>query len=97
MNGRDYHFVDRASFERMIAAGDFLEYAEVYGNYYGTSKRWIETELAGDHDVLLEIDWQGAQQVRSALSRHGRDLHPSPLARGAAPAPGSRAAPTPRR
>ena len=49
----------------MIAAGDFLEHAQVYGNYYGTSRRWIESELAGDHDVLLEIDWQGARQVRA--------------------------------
>jgi guanylate kinase len=65
VDGRDYHFIDRASFEKMIEAGDFLEYANVYGNYYGTSKRWIENELAGDHDVLLEIDWQGARQVRS--------------------------------
>ncbi len=65
VNGRDYHFVNRASFERKIAEGEFLEYASVYGNYYGTSKRWIENEIAGDHDVLLEIDWQGAQQVRN--------------------------------
>jgi guanylate kinase len=64
VNARDYHFVDRATFESMIAAGDFLEHADVYGNYYGTSRRWIESELAGDHDVLLEIDWQGAAQVR---------------------------------
>jgi guanylate kinase len=63
-DGRDYHFIDRARFEQMIAAGDFLEYADVYGNYYGTSRVWIERELAGDHDVLLEIDWQGAAQVR---------------------------------
>lgn len=63
-NGRDYRFVERAEFEAMIAAGDFLEHANVYGNYYGTSKRWIEQELAGDHDVLLEIDWQGARQLR---------------------------------
>ena len=48
----------------MIAAGEFLEHADVHGNYYGTSRRWIEAELAGDHDVLLEIDWQGARQVR---------------------------------
>ena len=48
----------------MIAADDFLEYADVYGNYYGTSRRWIESELEGDHDVLLEIDWQGARQVK---------------------------------
>jgi guanylate kinase len=67
VNGRDYHFVDRATFETMIAAGDFFEHANVYGNYYGTSKRWIETELAGDHDVLLEIDWQGAAQVRKLI------------------------------
>lgn len=65
VDGRDYHFVERPTFEKMIAAGDFLEHASVYGNYYGTSKRWIERELAGDHDVLLEIDWQGAQQLRA--------------------------------
>jgi guanylate kinase len=63
-DGREYHFVDRAKFEAMIAAGDFLEHANVYGNYYGTSRRWIEEQIAGDHDVLLEIDWQGAAQVR---------------------------------
>jgi guanylate kinase len=63
--GREYHFIDRGKFEGMIASGDFLEHANVYGNYYGTSRRWIESELAGDNDVLLEIDWQGARQVRS--------------------------------
>lgn len=63
-DGREYHFVERSAFEKMIAAGDFLEHADVYGNYYGTSRRWIEDELEGDHDVLLEIDWQGARQVR---------------------------------
>jgi len=63
-DGVDYHFVDRARFESMIAAGDFLEHARVHDNYYGTSKSWIEREIAGDHDVLLEIDWQGAAQVR---------------------------------
>lgn len=64
-DGRDYRFVTREAFESMIAAGAFLEHANVYGNYYGTSKRWIEKELAGDHDVLLEIDWQGARQLRA--------------------------------
>ena len=64
VDGVNYHFVDRSKFEAMIAADDFLEYADVYGNYYGTSRRWIERELSGDHDVLLEIDWQGARQVR---------------------------------
>jgi guanylate kinase len=63
-DGREYHFVDKPAFEKMIAAGDFLEHANVYGNYYGTSKRWIEEQISGDHDVLLEIDWQGAAQVR---------------------------------
>jgi guanylate kinase len=63
-DGREYHFVDKPRFEAMIAAGEFLEHADVYGNYDGTSRRWIERELAGDHDVLLEIDWQGARQVR---------------------------------
>lgn len=69
VEGREYHFVSRAAFEEMIAAGDFLEHADVYGNYYGTSRRWIESELAGDHDVLLEIDWQGAMQVRKLFPR----------------------------
>jgi guanylate kinase len=64
LHGREYHFVTRPAFERMIASDDFLEHANVFGNYYGTSRRWIEEQLAGEHDVLLEIDWQGAQQVR---------------------------------
>jgi guanylate kinase len=63
-DGREYHFVERTAFEGMIASGDFLEHANVYGNYYGTSRKWIEQELEGDHDVLLEIDWQGARQVK---------------------------------
>jgi guanylate kinase len=65
LEGREYRFLTREAFEAMIAAGDFLEYADVYGNYYGTSRAWIEGELAQGHDVLLEIDWQGARQVRS--------------------------------
>ena len=64
VEGVDYYFVSREQFEKMIGAGEFLEHANVYGNYYGTSKRWIDQSLAGDHDVLLEIDWQGARQVR---------------------------------
>ena len=67
-DGREYHFIAREAFERMIAAGEFLEHANVYGNYYGTSRKWIERELAGDHDVLLEIDWQGARQVRKLFA-----------------------------
>jgi len=63
-DGRDYHFVNRERFEIMLAAGEFLEHAEVYGNYYGTSKGSISRDLNAGHDVLLEIDWQGAEQVR---------------------------------
>ena len=68
-HGKHYHFVDKAAFEKMIASADFLEHANVYGNYYGTSRKWIEGQLDGDHDVLLEIDWQGAAQVRKLFPR----------------------------
>jgi guanylate kinase len=64
-NGREYHFVDATEFHAMIARQEFLEWAEVHGNFYGTSKTWIADQLAADRDVLLEIDWQGAQQVRA--------------------------------
>jgi guanylate kinase len=64
-NGREYHFVDAAEFQAMLARQEFLEWAEVHGNFYGTSKKWIADQLAADSDVLLEIDWQGAQQVRA--------------------------------
>jgi guanylate kinase len=63
-NGRDYHFVSREQFQIMQADGEFLEHAEVYGNYYGTSKGGITHNLNAGHDVLLEIDWQGAGQIR---------------------------------
>ena len=59
-----YHFVSRETFMAMAKNGDFLESAEVYGNLYGTSQSWIEMKIAGGHDILLEIDWQGAAQVR---------------------------------
>ncbi len=62
--GREYHFVDQAQFQRMIANGDFLEHAQVYGNFYGTSQRWLEQTLNAGLDVFLTIDWQGGQQVR---------------------------------
>ena len=64
-NGREYHFVDTSEFRAMIDRHDFLEWAEVHGNFYGTSQKWIADQLAAGIDVLLEIDWQGAQQVRS--------------------------------
>lgn len=63
-NGVHYHFVTREAFLEMLGQGAFLESAEVYGNHYGTSQHWIEAERARGHDVLLEIDWQGAAQVR---------------------------------
>jgi guanylate kinase len=63
-NGREYHFVSVEEFLKMREAGDFLESAEVHGNYYGTSRRWIEETMASGRDVILEIDWQGARQVR---------------------------------
>ena len=64
-DGRDYHFVDRQRFEQMLAEGEFLEHAEVYGNFYGTSKGSITRDLNAGRDILLEIDWQGADQVKS--------------------------------
>jgi guanylate kinase len=63
-NGRDYHFVAAEEFERMRANGEFLETARVHDNFYGTSKRTVEKECAGGFDVVLEIDWQGAAQIR---------------------------------
>jgi guanylate kinase len=65
VDGVNYHFVSREQFTDMAKRGDFLESAEVYGNFYGTSQSWISQEIAKGHDILLEIDWQGAAQVRS--------------------------------
>jgi guanylate kinase len=67
VNGVDYHFVSVEAFREMAARGEFLESAEVYGNYYGTSQAWIAGEIASGHDILLEIDWQGAAQVRKCF------------------------------
>lgn len=64
VNGVHYHFVSIDEFRDMLNSGDFLESAEVYGNYYGTSQPWIEAQIQAGHDILLEIDWQGAAQVR---------------------------------
>ena len=63
INGVNYHFIDRAEFTNMIDRGEFLELAEVFGNLYGTSQRWVEETLIAGRDVILEIDWQGAQQI----------------------------------
>ena len=62
--GVNYHFTDRESFLKLVADGRFLEHAEVFGNLYGTSADWVEQKLAEGLDVILEIDWQGAVQVR---------------------------------
>jgi guanylate kinase len=67
VDGRHYHFVAAEKFEQMAGAGDFLESALVHGNRYGTSRRWVEEQLAGDTDIVLEIDWQGASQVRRLM------------------------------
>jgi len=66
-DGVDYNFVTLEAFDQRIAAGRFLEYAEVFTNKYGTSRDWVEAELAKGIDVILEIDWQGARQVREQL------------------------------
>ncbi|MGE0080447.1 MAG: guanylate kinase [Thiohalomonadaceae bacterium] len=66
-DGREYHFVDVARFKAMVAEGAFLEYAQVFDNFYGTSRAAIQDQLAAGLDVILEIDWQGARQVRAAM------------------------------
>ena len=65
VDGKDYHFVSRDAFLAMAKHGDFVESAEVYGNLYGTSQSWISKEMHDGRDILLEIDWQGAVQVRN--------------------------------
>ena len=65
-NGREYNFTNREEFKRMIAAGEFLEHAEVFGNYYGTARKSLDEARLGGHDLLLDIDVQGAAQVRAS-------------------------------
>ncbi|MDH5408409.1 MAG: guanylate kinase [Gammaproteobacteria bacterium] len=67
-NGVHYHFTDIPTFEKMVAESAFLEHARVFDNYYGTSQAGIEAELAAGRDVILEIDWQGAEQVRKQMA-----------------------------
>ncbi|MGD8886497.1 MAG: guanylate kinase [Gammaproteobacteria bacterium] len=64
VHGEHYYFVDQQTFEQMRDAGEFLEYAQVFDNYYGTSRQSVEDTLKRGSDVILEIDWQGAQQIR---------------------------------
>ena len=66
-DGIDYHFVDADTFERMLKAGEFLESATVHGNMYGTGQKWVEQQRAKGIDIVLEIDWQGAKQVRKLI------------------------------
>ena len=65
--GRDYHFISVDEFKRLRDAGEFLEHAQVFDNFYGTGRAQVEALRAAGHDVILEIDWQGARQVRQAL------------------------------
>ena len=67
--GREYHFLPLAEFQELAQRGEFLESARVFDNYYGTSRPFVAEQLADGHDVLLEIDWQGAQQVRRGMPR----------------------------
>ncbi len=73
-NGREYYFTSREEFERMIAEGKFLEHAEVFGNYYGTARQSLEDARRQGHDLLLDIDVQGAAQVRGDDARGGEHL-----------------------
>ena len=66
-HGHDYFFVDKPEFQRMAAAGEFLEHAQVFDNHYGTARKVVEDLMAAGRDVLLEIDWQGAAQVRKLM------------------------------
>ena len=66
-DGINYFFVDKTEFEKLRDNGKMLEWAEVFGNYYGTSKEWVEKELAKGFDIILEIDWQGAEQIRKSF------------------------------
>ena len=65
--GVNYHFIDQNTFKEMLSQNMFLEHAEVFGNWYGTSKTWVNDTLQQHQDVILEIDWQGAQQIRKQL------------------------------
>ena len=65
-NGQSYYFISKEEFQKKMDEGDFLESAEVFGNYYGTSKEWVSEKLNKGHDVMLELDWQGALQVKKS-------------------------------
>ncbi len=87
IDGVHYHFVDEPEFHARKAAGEFLEHAHVHGNWYATSATWLASEVAAGHDVLLEIDWQGASRCAAWSPSALTDLHPAAVARDAAGAP----------
>ena len=72
VDGRDYYFKGRAEFEAMVAAGEMLEHAEVFGNFYGSPKGPVEAAMAEGRDTLFDIDWQGGQQIRNSVL--GKDV-----------------------
>ncbi len=67
INGKDYNFVSQDEFKALIEQNAFLEHAQVFDNFYGTSQTWVEQELEAGRDVILEIDWQGAEQIRQQM------------------------------
>jgi guanylate kinase len=69
VHGRHYHFIDRKKFDQMVKAGELLEYAEVFGNFYGTPKKPVESALKAGRDVLFDVDWQGTKQLRKHAPR----------------------------
>lgn len=73
VNGRDYHFLSVAEFERRVAAGEFLEHALVHGNHYGTLRQTVQENLSAGHDVLMDVDIQGAAQIRANADARMRD------------------------
>jgi len=82
VDGVNYHFVELEQFQAMLGDSAFLEQAEVFGNFYGTSQTWVEDTLASGLDVILEIDWQGAQQVKT-LMPHTRGIYILPPSQAA--------------
>ena len=79
VDGEHYHFVDQTTFGDMLDRGDFLESAQVFGNHYGTSETWVRDQLCRGANVVLEIDWQGARQVRESIPSVGIFVLPPSL------------------
>lgn len=69
VDGKDYHFISIADFQNMIKNNEFIEYAKVYGNYYGTSKKFISSQLNSNKHMVIEIDWQGAVQIKNIFNK----------------------------